>query len=68
VVDLRQVSLGDWMALALTLVLVLAAIDITYIVLAGAARRRVRAIGKSPLVNRCGAVAMGSAAVMIAVR
>ncbi|MGE0240236.1 MAG: LysE family translocator [Parvibaculaceae bacterium] len=68
VMDLRRVSFSDWAALTLTLVVMLAAIDGLYIVLAETARRRVRAIGAPRLVQRCGAVAMGAAAMMIALR
>jgi threonine/homoserine/homoserine lactone efflux protein len=68
VVDLRQVSFGDWSALTVTLIATLAAIDILCIILAETARHRIRTIGTLHFVNRCGAIAMGSAAVMIAMR
>jgi threonine/homoserine/homoserine lactone efflux protein len=68
VVDLRQVSFGDWSALTVTLIATLAAIDILCIILAETARHRIRTIGTLHFANRCGAIAMGSAAVMIAMR
>lgn len=68
VMDLRQVSLGDWITLTATLVVTLAMIDIFYILLAETARRRAGAVGKSRLVSRCSAVAMGSAAIIVAWR
>lgn len=68
VLDFAHITIGDWATLTLTLVAVLASIDIFYIVLAEIARRRIRAVGHSRLVHRCSAVAMGSAAVVIAAR
>lgn len=68
VVDLRQVSFGDWSALTLTLIVTLAAVDILCIVLAEAARRHIRTISLPHFAQRCGAVAMGVAAMMIAAR
>jgi len=68
VVDLRQVSFHDWSALTMTLIVTLAAIDILCIILAETARHRIQTIGTSNFANRCGAIAMGGAAVMIAAR
>lgn len=68
VMDFDHIAFNDWLALTATLVAVLAAIDIFYIMLAEFARRHVRAITGSQLVGRCGAVAMSGAAVMIAVQ
>lgn len=68
VMDFGHISFGDWLELTLTLVCVLAAVDIGTIILAETARRRIRTLNNSLLVNKCSAVAMGSAAVMIASR
>lgn len=68
VLDLAHISFSDWIELTITLVIVLAVIDISYIILAEIARRRIRAIRNSRLVSKCSAVAMGSAAVVIASR
>lgn len=68
IIDLRRVSVGDWLALTATLIAVLAMIDLFYIVIAETVRRCIRKPGRSRLVNRCGAVAMGCAALMIAGR
>jgi threonine/homoserine/homoserine lactone efflux protein len=68
VMDFAHISVGDWATLTMTLVAVLAMIDIFYIVLTEIARRRIRAVRHSRLVNKCSAVAMGSAAVVIAAR
>lgn len=68
VMDFGHISFGDWIELTVTLVAVLATIDIGFIILAEIARRRIRAIHNSRLVNKCSAVAMGGAAMMIAAR
>lgn len=68
VMDLRQVSFGDWALLTGTLVVTLAMIDVLCILLAEATRRGARVVGTSRLVSRCGAVAMGSAAIFVAWR
>jgi len=68
VLDFAHITIGDWVTLTVTLVAVLAMIDIFYIVLAEIARRRIRAVGHLRLVHRCSAVAMGGAAAVIAAR
>jgi threonine/homoserine/homoserine lactone efflux protein len=68
IIDFDQISFGDWVTLTTTLIVVLAMIDIFYIVLAETARRRIRTTNRSFFINRCGALAIGSAAVMIAMR
>lgn len=68
IMDLGGISFSDWAVLTMTLIAILALIDISYIVLAEVARRRIHALSRSRLVNRCGAVAMSGAAFMIATR
>jgi threonine/homoserine/homoserine lactone efflux protein len=68
IMDFAHISIGNWAWLTVTLVAVLATVDIFCIVLAEVARRRIRAIHNSPLVNKCSAVAMGGAAAVIAAR
>lgn len=67
-IDLAGVSLGDWAVISVTTLIVLAAIDLTYMAMAA----RARALLKSPralrYANRTGATAMGGAAVAISVR
>ena len=68
VVDLAHVSLVGWGELTLTLFLVLAAIDLTYVLLAARARRFIRSSKAMRLANKCSAAAMGGAAVAMATR
>lgn len=68
IIDFGQIAFRDWLLLTCTLIAVLAAIDLLYIVLAEFARRHVRAIGNSHLISRCSAVALGGAALMIALQ
>jgi threonine/homoserine/homoserine lactone efflux protein len=68
IVDLAQVSLIGWGELTLTMLVVLAAIDLGYVLLAGKARRFIRSAKAMRAANKCSAVAMGGAAVMMATR
>jgi threonine/homoserine/homoserine lactone efflux protein len=68
IVDLARVSLVGWGELTLTLFLVLAVIDLSYVLLAARARRFIRSAKAMRLANRCSAVAMGGAAVAMATR
>jgi threonine/homoserine/homoserine lactone efflux protein len=54
--------------IALTMLAVLAAIDLAYVVLAARARRLLRSPRALRLANRAGATAMGGAAASIALR
>jgi threonine/homoserine/homoserine lactone efflux protein len=68
VVDLAHVSLIGWSELTLTLFVVLAAIDLSYVLLAARIRRLIRSAKAMRLANKCSAVAMGGAAVAMAAR
>ncbi|MBZ8133657.1 LysE family translocator [Afifella sp. IM 167] len=66
--DLEGLSLGGWGELSLTLLLVLAAIDLSYIALAGQARRFLQKPAARRIVNRISALFLGGAAAAIATR
>ncbi len=67
-IDLGSVSFGDWASISVTLVLVLAAIDLGYVVMAAGARNLMRSPRAVRIANRASAAVMGGAAVAIAVR
>ncbi|MEO9902153.1 LysE family translocator [Nisaea sp.] len=67
-IDLGSVSFGDWASISVTLVLVLAAIDLGYVVMAAGARNLMRSPRAVRIANRASATVMGGAAVAIAVR
>jgi threonine/homoserine/homoserine lactone efflux protein len=66
--DLAHVSLIGWGELTLTLFVVLAAIDLSYVLLAARARQFIRGAKATRFANKCSAVAMGGAAVAMATR
>lgn len=66
VLDFARISFSNWIELTLVLISVLAAIDVTYIILAELARRRIGALGHSQFLNKCSALALGGAALTIA--
>src|SRR5262249_22164619 len=68
VIDLAHVSFIGWGELTLTLFVVLAAIDLSYVLLAARARQFIRSTRAMRLANKCSAVAMGGAAVAMAAR
>jgi threonine/homoserine/homoserine lactone efflux protein len=68
IIDLAHVSLVGWSELTLTMFLVLAVIDLGYVLLAGRARKFIRSAKAMRAANRCSALAMGSAAVVMATR
>jgi threonine/homoserine/homoserine lactone efflux protein len=68
ILDLTRVSLMGWSELTLIMFAVLAAIDVSYILLAGRARQFIRSSRAMRAANRCSAVAMGGAAVVMATR
>lgn len=68
IVDLAHVSLIGWGELTVTMFLVLAAIDLSYVLLAARARQFIRSAKAMRLANRCSALAMGGAAVAMATR
>ena len=63
IVDLAHVSIAGWGELTLTMFVVLAAVDLAYVVLAGKARHFIRSARAMRAANRCSAAAMGGAAV-----
>lgn len=67
-IDLGSVSFADWASISLTLVFVLAAIDLSYVVMAAGARNLMRSPRAIRIANRASATVMGGAAVAIAVR
>jgi threonine/homoserine/homoserine lactone efflux protein len=68
VVDLAHVSLIGWGELTVTLFIVLAAIDLSYVLLAARARQFIRSTKAVRVANKCSAVAMAGAAVAMATR
>ncbi|QIG47516.1 LysE family translocator [Nordella sp. HKS 07] len=68
IIDLNNISLIGWGELTATMFVVLAAIDIGYIVLAGRARKFIRSARAMRAANKCSALAMGSAAIVMATR
>jgi threonine/homoserine/homoserine lactone efflux protein len=68
IVDLGQVTLAGWAELTLTMLVVLAAIDLSYVAVAGKARKFIRSVRAMRAANRTSALAMGGAAVMMATR
>jgi threonine/homoserine/homoserine lactone efflux protein len=68
IIDLAHVSLVGWGELTITMFAVLAAIDLSYVLLAGRARQFIRSAKAMRLANKCSAVAMGGAAVAMATR
>lgn len=68
IVGLPTLGIGAWLGLCITLLAVLALIDLTYIVLAAQARQLLRRPTAVRAANRVGAACMGGAAVAIATR
>lgn len=66
VVDFAHMSFVSWLELTLTLVSVLAAIDLAYILLAEVARHRLRSLGCLKFLNKGSALALGAAAFLMA--
>jgi threonine/homoserine/homoserine lactone efflux protein len=66
VVDFAQISFASWLELTLVLICVLAVIDLGYILLAEIARRRLGSLARSNFLNKCSALALGGAALLIA--
>ncbi len=66
VVDLAHISIASWLELTLVLISVLAAIDLGYIALAEIARRRLGSLGHTKILNKCSALALTGAALLIA--
>jgi threonine/homoserine/homoserine lactone efflux protein len=68
IIDLAHVTLIGWGELTLTMFAVLAAIDLSYVLLAGRVRQFIRSARAMRAANKCSAVAMGGAAVAMATR
>jgi threonine/homoserine/homoserine lactone efflux protein len=68
IIDLAHVTLIGWGELTLTMFVVLAAIDLSYVLLAGRVRQFIRSARAMRAANKCSAVAMGGAAVVMATR
>jgi threonine/homoserine/homoserine lactone efflux protein len=68
IIDLGHVTLIGWGELTLTMFVVLAAIDLSYVLLAGHVRQFIRSARAMRAANKCSAVAMGGAAVAMATR
>lgn len=66
IIDLAGVTFVAWLELTITMLLVLAAIDLAYIALAGRARRWMKSPRAMQIANRVGAGVMGGAAAAIA--
>ena len=68
IIDLQAVSFAGWASLTVTMVLVLAAIDLAYVVAAARARMMLKSGRAMKIANRVSASVMGGAAVAIASR
>lgn len=68
IVDLASLDVNGWLELCLTLLVLLALIDLSYMVLAGGARRLLKRPTTVRAANRVGAVCMTGAAVGIAAK
>lgn len=67
-IDLDGVTITDWATLVATILVVLPAIDLSYVFLAAKARGLMRSRAALRTVNRASALAMGTAAAAIATR
>jgi len=68
IVDLARISLVGWMELTVTMVAVIVAVDLTWVMIAAQARRWLKSPRAVRLANRTSATAMGGAALVIATR
>ncbi len=68
IIDLRSVSVRDWVELTATMFAVLIAVDLAWALLAAQARRLLRSARAQRLANRVSGTVMGGAAVAIALR
>jgi len=68
IVDLVRISLMGWMELTVTMVAVIVAVDLTWVMIAAQARRWLKSPRAVRLANRTSATAMGGAALVIATR
>ena len=68
IVDLARISLMGWVELTVTMVAVIVAVDLTWVMIAAQARRWLKSPRAVRIANRTGATAMGGAALVIATR
>ena len=68
IVDLARISLMGWMELTVTMVAVIVAVDLTWVMIAAQARRWLKSPRAVRIANRTSATAMGGAALVIATR
>jgi threonine/homoserine/homoserine lactone efflux protein len=68
ILDLSHVTVAGWAELTTTMLIVLAAVDLSYVAAAHKARAFIRSVKAMRAANRTSAVAMGGAAVMMATR
>lgn len=68
ILDLGHVTMAGWAELTLVMFAVLAAIDLSYVLLARTARTFIRNVRAVKFANRSSAVLMGSAAAVMATR
>jgi threonine/homoserine/homoserine lactone efflux protein len=68
IVDLARISLMGWMELTVTMVAVIVAVDLTWVMIAAQARRWLKSPRAVRIANRTSATAMGGAALAIATR
>jgi threonine/homoserine/homoserine lactone efflux protein len=66
IIDLAGITLYAWLELTLTMLVILAAIDLGYIVLAARARRLFRSPRALRVANRTSATILGGAAATLA--
>lgn len=68
IIDMAAITLADWIVLSLVTLLILAAIDLTYVWIASQMRRLLRSPRAMQIANRVNAGALGTAAGVMAVR
>src|SRR5205823_13101442 len=68
ILDLTHVTTAGWAELTMTMFAVLAAVDLSYVAVAHRARQFIRSARAMRVANRTSAVAIGSAAVIMATR
>jgi threonine/homoserine/homoserine lactone efflux protein len=66
ILDLTQVSIAGWASLTLTMMLVLIAVDVAWVIFAAEARRFLKSSRAMRIANKAGASLMGGAAAAIA--
>ncbi|MEM7069188.1 MAG: LysE family translocator [Pseudomonadota bacterium] len=67
-IDLKMLTIAGWAVLCLVTMAILAAIDLTYVILAQRARKALKTPAAVRIANRVGAATLGTAAAFIASR